>query len=83
MGRNYSGNPKHVYEQMIRKSLDKKLKCIWLLEDPNIEIPGNAKKVKKSRLKYYYYLARAKIWVFDTRDPPHILKREQDYYIQT
>jgi CDP-glycerol glycerophosphotransferase len=83
MGRNYSGNPKHVYEEMVRQGLDKKLKCIWILENPSIKIPGNAKKVKKSRLKYYYYLARAKIWVFDTRDPPHILKREQGYYIQT
>jgi CDP-glycerol glycerophosphotransferase len=32
---------------------------------------------------YYYYLARAKIWVFDTRDPPYIIKRKQGYYIQT
>ena len=83
MGRNYSGNPKHIYEEMIRQGLDKKLKCIWILEDMDTEIPGNARKVKRSRIKYYYYMARAKIWVFDTRDPPHIQKRKQCYYIQT
>jgi len=83
MGRNYSGNPKHIYEEMVRQGLDKKLKCIWILEDTVTQIPGNAKKVKRSRLSYYYYMARAKIWVFDTRDPRYIQKREQGYYIQT
>ena len=28
-------------------------------------------------------MARAKIWVFDTREPSHIFKRDQGYYIQT
>ena len=83
MGRNYSGNPKHIYEEMIKQRLDKKLKCVWILEDINTEIPGKTLKIKRSRIKYYYYMARAKIWVFDTRDPPHIQKREQCYYIQT
>jgi CDP-glycerol glycerophosphotransferase len=83
MGRNYSGNPKHVYEEIVRQGLDKKLKCVWILEDKNTKIPGGAKKVKRSRLMYYYYLARAKIWVFDTRDPRYVQKREQGYYIQT
>ena len=68
VGRNYSGNPKYIYEEMVRQGLDKKLRCVWIFEDPNFEIPGNAKKVKKSRIMYYYYLARAKIWIFDTRE---------------
>ena len=83
VGRNYSGNPRYIYEEIVKQSLDKKLKCVWILEDPETKIPGTTIKVKRSRLKYYYYLARAKIWVFDTRDPSHILKREQGYYIQT
>ncbi|MDP1552505.1 MAG: CDP-glycerol glycerophosphotransferase family protein [Methanobacteriaceae archaeon] len=83
MGRNYSGNPKHIYEEMVRQDLDKKLNCVWILEDTSTKIPGNANKVKRSRMAYYYYIARAKIWVFDTRDPRHIQKREQGYYIQT
>ena len=70
MGRNYSGNPKHIYEEIVKQGLDKKLKCVWILEDVNTEIPGNTLKIKRSRIKYYYYMARAKIWVFDTRDPP-------------
>jgi CDP-glycerol glycerophosphotransferase len=83
VGRNYSGNPRYIYEEIVRQGLDKKLKCVWILEDPDTEIPGRTIKVKRSRMKYYYYIALAKIWVFDTRDPPYILKREQGYYIQT
>jgi CDP-glycerol glycerophosphotransferase len=83
IGRNYSGNPRYIYEEMVNQGLDKKLRCVWILEDLNTKIPGMTIKVKRSRLKYYYYLARAKIWVFDTRDPSYILKREQGYYIQT
>ena len=83
LGRNYGGNPKYIYEEIVKQDLDNKLKCIWILENTSIKIPGNAKKVKKSRLMYYYYLARAKIWVFDTRDPYYVRKREDGYYIQT
>ncbi len=83
VGRNYSGNPKYIYEEMVRQGLDKKLRLVWILEDINTEIPGKAKKVKRSRMRYYYYMARAKIWVFDTREPSYIHKRDQGYYIQT
>jgi CDP-glycerol glycerophosphotransferase len=83
VGRNYSGNPRYIYEEMVKQGFDKKLTCVWILEDPGTEIPGITIKVQRSRLKYYYYLARAKIWIFDTRDPSHIIKRKQVYYIQT
>jgi CDP-glycerol glycerophosphotransferase len=82
-GRNYSGNPKYIYEEMVRQGLDHTLRCVWILEDPTIEIPGHAKKVKKSRMMYYYYIARAEIWIFDAREPSDIHKRKQVYYIQT
>lgn len=82
VGRNYSGNPKYVYEEMIRQGLDKKFKCIWSLEDTALEIPGNAKKVKKTGLAYLYYLAIAKIWVCDTRMPSFLVKRSETTYIQ-
>ena len=51
VGRNYSGNPRYIYEEMVKQGLDKKLKCVWILEDPDTEIPGSAIKVQKSRMK--------------------------------
>jgi len=83
VGRNYSGNPKYIYEEMVRQGFDKRFRLVWILEDLNTEIPGMTKKVRRSRMKYYYYMARAKVWVFDTREPSHILKRDQGFYIQT
>jgi Putative glycosyl/glycerophosphate transferases involved in teichoic acid biosynthesis TagF/TagB/EpsJ/RodC len=82
VGRNYSGNPKYVYEEMVRQGLDKKFKCVWSLEDTSLKIPGNAKKVKRTGLTYLYYLATAKIWVCDTRLPAFLVKRPKTTYIQ-
>ena len=82
VGRNYSGNPKYVYEELIDQGLDKKFKCIWSLEDTGLKIPGNAKKVKRAGLSYLYYLAVAKIWVCDTRLPAFLVKRPETTYIQ-
>ena len=82
VGRNYSSNPKYVYEEMVKQGLDKEFQCIWSLEDTNLEIPGNNKKVKRARLKYLYYLIIARIWVCDTRQPSFLVKRPQTTYIQ-
>lgn len=82
VGRNYSGNPKYVYEELVNQGLDKKFKCVWSLEDTNLKIPGNAKKIKRAGLSYIYYLAVAKIWICDTRLPAFIVKRPETTYIQ-
>ena len=38
---------------MVNQEIDKEFTCIWSLEDPTINIPGNAIKVKRARLKIY------------------------------
>jgi CDP-glycerol glycerophosphotransferase len=82
VGRSYSSNPKYVYEEMLRQGLDNEFVCVWSLEDTTIKIPGNGIKVKRARLKYLYYLAIAKIWVCDTRQPEFLVKRPETTYIQ-
>jgi CDP-glycerol glycerophosphotransferase len=82
VGRNYSSNPKYLYEEMVKQGLDNEYKCIWSLDDTSIKIPGNSIKVKRTRLKYFYYLAIAKIWVCDTRQPSFLVKRINTTYIQ-
>jgi len=39
MGRNYTGNPKCIYEEMVRQGLDKKYRCYYLFDDVTIPIP--------------------------------------------
>jgi len=83
LGRNYTGNPKAIYEEMIRRGLDKKYRCYFILEDMQTEIPGAAKKIKRNRFRYFFYFAIAGIWVSDSRFPMYIIKRKGCTYIQT
>lgn len=83
VGRNYTGNPKAIYEQMVAQGLDKTYECIWVLEDVSKVIPGKCKKVKRQRLKYFYYMSYAKFWVVDSRQPIYLKKKPGHVYIQT
>ena len=83
LGRNYTGNPRAVYEEMVRQGLDRQYKCVWFFEDPGKKIRGNAKIVKRARFQYLYYMAVAKVWVFDCRQPEFLIKRKETSYIQT
>ena len=76
-GRNYTGNPKYIYEEMVRQGLDKKYKCIWSFQNPAIEIPGNGEKIKRSRFKFLYYSRRSKFWIFDSRHQYYLRKNKK------
>lgn len=81
-GRNYTGNPKYIYEYLL-KNHSAEFKFVWSLEDTNINIPGNPKKVKKNRILYLYYSIISGFWIFDSRHPKYLLKKEKCKYIQT
>lgn len=83
VGRNYSGNPKAIYEEMVKRGLDRKYRCYYILEDTEIELQGSIRKVKRNRLQYFYIMAVAKVWVSDSRLPRYIVKRNGVKYIQT
>ena len=83
VGRNFTGNPKAIYEEMVRLGLDLRYRCYVILEDMKMEIPGSAKKIKRNRFRYFYYFSVAGIWISDTRFPKYIIKREGTLYIQT
>jgi len=83
IGRNYTGNCRYIYECMVDKGLDKKYKCVWFFNNTDVLLPGNATIVANARLKYLYYMAIAKTWVFDCRQPGFLKKRDKVNYIQT
>lgn len=83
LGRNISGNPKYLYKQMVKDGLDKKYELIWILNDLSEDIEGNHKKVKRKTLKYYYYMATSKYWIFNCRQADEIKKRKENIYLQT
>ena len=83
LGRNVSGNPKYLYEQMIKDGLDNKYDLIWILNNIDEPINGSGKKVKRKTLKYYYYMATSKYWIFNCRQADEIIKRKENIYLQT
>jgi CDP-glycerol glycerophosphotransferase len=83
LGRNYTGNPKAIYEEMVRQGMDRSFRCYFILEDVNTQIPGSARKIKRNRFRYFLLLAVAGLWVCDSRMPRYIIKRPGCTYIQT
>lgn len=83
-GRNYTGNPRYVYEEILNQGLDEEFKCVWVLMKPNEhEIPGNAIKVKRSYFKFLYYAIVSGAWIFDSRHLYYLRKNKKTKYIQT
>src|SRR5699024_11064248 len=80
LGKNYSDSPKYIYEYMNKHK--KKYKAVWSFNEKK-KIPGRGKQVERFSLKYFYYLARAKYWVSNSRLPVQLTKRKENIYLQT
>ncbi len=83
LGKSYAGNPRHIYEALVSHGHDMKWDCIWFYENETYNIPGMSHQVQYGRLRYLYYMATAKVWVFDSRQPEFLIRRKNTYYIQT
>ena len=84
LGRSPFGSPRAICDKMIEEGLDRKYKLYYILDNPGAaDIGGNVVKVKNSRLRFYYVMAVAGIWVCDTRLQNYIIKRKGVVYIQT
>lgn len=83
LGKSYAGNPRHIYECLMANGYDMKWDCIWFYENDKYNIPGMSRQVRYGRLRYLYYMATAKVWVFDSRQPEFLIRRKGTYYIQT
>ena len=83
-GRNYTGNPRYVYEEIMNQGLDEEFKCVWVFMKPKEHtIPGNAIKVKRSYFKFLYYALVSGAWIFDSRHLYYLKKNKKTKYIQT
>ncbi|WP_368503223.1 CDP-glycerol glycerophosphotransferase family protein [Alkalihalophilus sp. As8PL] len=80
-GKGYSDNPRAIYEELLAQG--QPYEFVWILNDVQKEIPGNAKKVRRLSWKYYYYLATSKYWVINARMPNYITKRPETVFLQT
>lgn len=83
VGRSYSGNPKYIYEELVRQGLDIRFNCIWILEDTRTAIPGKCIKLKKMRGKHLLFASIARLWIVDSRISRFFFKRKGCRWIQT
>lgn len=85
--RNYTGNPRYIYEEIVKQNIDTKCMCIWVFKNPDALdtaiIPGNMKCVKYKTFKFYYYMSVAGFIVSDSRLPNYLVKNKNTTYIQT
>ncbi|MBH1940371.1 bifunctional glycosyltransferase family 2 protein/CDP-glycerol:glycerophosphate glycerophosphotransferase [Mobilitalea sibirica] len=81
-GKSYSDSPKYVYEYLA-KNYPGQYKFIWVINKRNTKIPYKHKKIKRFGIRYSYYLARCKYFVFNGRQPEWVKKRPGSVFLQT
>ena len=81
-GRFYTDNPKYIYEYMLN-NYKKDFRFVWVINDPDIKIPGNPTTVRRFSLRHYWEIARSKYWVINTRQAPGWSKREDQVILST
>ncbi len=82
VGRNYSGQPKYVYQYM-QKVYGDKYKYIWIVDKKGIKIDGKHTTVKRFGLRYFYYMTRSKYWVNNMRQPTWLPRKEGQIMLET
>ena len=81
-GEFYSDNPKYIY-QYLNENYNEDFEFVWVINDKNVKIPGNPKKVKRLSLKHYKELATSKYWVINTRQSAIYDKRNSQIMLST
>ena len=92
-GKSMGGNPGAIYEYAVRNSSG--YRFVWFLTKEYL----SAHPAEKSRLNgpdgsrtkivtyhhpmYYFYMSRAGIWIFDSRQEPFVVKKRDVVYLQT
>ncbi|WP_081166534.1 CDP-glycerol glycerophosphotransferase family protein [Lactococcus garvieae] len=80
-GKSYSGNPRYLFEYLRKTEKFSDYDCVWAFKNECF-IEG-AKTVKFNSLKYYYYLTKAKYWIFNSKMAPYYYKKPDQIYLQT
>lgn len=83
LGRGYSDNPKALYLTLQKQH--RELELVWIFaKEPTAEVKAACPNwVLRNSPKYYYLMARAQYWIFNTRQPLSLKKRRETIYLQT
>ncbi|WP_066065371.1 CDP-glycerol glycerophosphotransferase family protein [Neobacillus soli] len=81
LGKQYADSPRYIYEEIVRRGLN--YKKVWVYNSQKRFNDKQTIYVKRLSFKYYYYLAKAGVWVNNQNFPTYINKRPATTYIQT
>ena len=81
LGRSYSDSPRYIFEYL-GKNEPHRYQCVWVL-DHKEELPYPAKCIRRYSFRYFYYMARAKFFVFNSRQSRDFVKREGSIFLET
>ena len=80
-GKSYSDNPRYLFEYMRDSEQFSDYQLIWAFQKKQVIV--GAKTVKFNSLQYYYYLSKAKYWIFNSKMAPYYYKKSDQVYLQT
>lgn len=84
-GRGYSDNPRAIYEAMRQDERFRDHTFLWAIKHhkkKGITIEG-ARVIEYISFSYFFYLSRAKYWIFNCKMPDYIRKKDEQIYLQT
>ena len=84
-GRGYSDNPRAIYEAMRQDERFRDHTFLWAIKHhkkKGITIEG-ARVIEYFSFSYFFYLSRAKYWIFNCKMPDYIRKKDEQIYLQT
>ncbi|WP_067491409.1 bifunctional glycosyltransferase/CDP-glycerol:glycerophosphate glycerophosphotransferase [Actinomadura hibisca] len=80
-GRQYSDNPRAIYEEMARRRPE--LEYVWVTKDGQFAAPEGVRTVLYGSREHFRVLAQAKFLVGNDPMPEWLRKREGQFYLQT
>ena len=87
MFRNYTGNPRYIYEEFVRQGLDEKFDVYWAfknVKDVDLsKIPGKFKTITYKTMPFFKVYSSAAFIISDSRLPRYLHKNRKGQYIQT
>lgn len=82
-GKGYLCNPKAIHLELLKDERYKDYKFIWAVKGKSLPEINGAEVVRYNGIKFFYYLAKSKYWIFNCKMPKYIIKKEGQVYIQT
>lgn len=88
MGRNYSDNPRAIYEYLLKNKKYREFRFIWAFKDIDryrtysILNNENTIMVKYGSREYYRAYGKSKYWISNSRIPEAIYKKAGQIYVQ-